>query len=87
MAGYEALRAQARGQLPSLTPRGLAVFLRAGLVAWMCSCPPREPPGPARPAPAPRGGSPQLRAPAGASAELVQLLAEMAIQSQRRCSA
>jgi hypothetical protein len=31
----EALRAQATGQLPVVTPRGLALFLAAGLPDWM----------------------------------------------------
>jgi len=33
---YEALRAQATGECPGIaTPRGLALLLRRGMVAWM----------------------------------------------------
>jgi hypothetical protein len=86
LGGYEALRAQARGELPPLAPCGLAVFLRGGLVSWMVACPPRARPRPSRVA----AGSPAtFRGPgalAGANAELARLLAEMALRSQRRCS-
>jgi hypothetical protein len=32
---YEAMRAQATGQLPTVTPRGLALFLAEGFPAWL----------------------------------------------------
>jgi len=79
--GYEALRAQATGRAPRLTPRGLAVLLRGGLASWMCACPPQSRPRPAAQA-ALSGG--EARA---ASAELVRLLAGMALSSQRRYAA
>src|SRR5215467_11963260 len=47
---YEALRAQASGALPAVTPRGLALFLTAGFPAWMKAWTP-----PASKTPAPRG--------------------------------
>lgn len=74
------------GEFPPLTPRGLAVFLRGGLADWMSACPPRERPkqprSPAGPSAAPR----DARALPATSAELVGLLAEMALASQRRCT-
>ncbi len=79
--GYEALRAQALGQLPGLTPRGLAVFIRGGLPGWMVACAPA--PG-ARAARSPADIIPARRL-AGVSAELVRVLTEMALGSQRRC--
>ena len=84
--GYEALRAQALGELPPFTPRGLAVFLRGGLVSWMSACPPRDPPKQPRPTTSPRAGSREVRGLTGVSAELVRLLTEMALTSQRGCS-
>jgi hypothetical protein len=82
--GYEALRAQAVGEIPSHTPRGMAVLHRGGLPAWMCACPPlpsrTPPPMPERPSNA-EGG------PASGNGELVRLLAEMVLSSQRRCFA
>jgi len=79
--GYEALRAQATGRAPRLTPRGLAVLLRGGLASWMCACPPGSR---ARPSADAASGAREARA---GSAELVQLLAGMALSSQRRCAA
>lgn len=72
--GYEALRAQACGGLPTTTPRGRAVFLRGGVVAWMCAT-----------APVTRTAPPVLRSgePTGA-AELVSLLCEMVLNSEKR---
>jgi hypothetical protein len=80
--GYEALRAQALGELPPLTPRGLAVFLCAGLASWMSACPPRPELRSTAGVPA---GSRGVHALTAGSAELVLVLAEMALSSQRRC--
>lgn len=82
--GYEALRAQATGQAPCRRPRGLAVLLRGGLASWMCACPPESR---ARPSAAAAPGVREARAGSAGSAELVQLLAGMALSSQRRCAA
>jgi hypothetical protein len=82
--GYEALRAQAVGEIPTLTPRGLAVFMRGGLPSWMCACVPTSRPSP--PA-TPIACSGQVSALSGLSTELVRLLTEMALSSQRRCYA
>lgn len=80
--GYEALRAQSLGQLPDHTPRGMALLRNGGVVAWMCACPPLpnlmtaivvRPPD-------------ADHAPAAVSRELVHLLTEMALGSQRRWS-
>ena len=79
--GYEALRAQALGRAPRLTPRGLAVFLRGGLASWMCACPPGSR---ARPATEAASGAREARALTAGSAELVRLLAGMTLSSQRR---
>lgn len=81
--GYEALRAQALGEFPRLSPRGLAVLLRGGLVSWMRACPPASRPRP----PANIVVGPQSRSLAGGSPELVRLLAQMALTSRRRCLA
>lgn len=76
---YEALRAQAVGELVAVTPRGLAVLRRAGLVTWMTACPPsapaarREPPG-----------ASQATALGGVGGELVSVLTEMALGAGRR---
>jgi len=80
--GYEALRAQALGEIPELTPRGLAVFQRGGLPAWMRACPPTI-----RPTPAVSSGVSAERNLAGMGVELVQLLTDMVVSSQRRCHA
>ena len=82
--GYEALRAQALGRAPRLTPRGLTVFLRGGLASWMCACPPESR---ARPSAAAAPGVREARALTAGSVELVRLLAGMALSSQRRCPA
>ena len=80
---YETLRAQAVGQAPAVTPRGLALLRRAGLAAWMRACAPLSP---ATPSAHPRdGGSPT---PCGElHPELVRILTEMALGSQRRSCA
>ena len=82
--GYEALRAQATGQAPCRRLRGLAVFLRGGRASWMCACPPGSR---ARPAAAGAGDAGGGRATRGGNAELVRLLAGMALSSGRRCAA
>ena len=81
--GYEALRAQALGGFPPLTPRGLAVFLCAGLAGWMSACPPGSRP---RRAVTSKPGARETHALTGASAEIVRVLAEMALAGRRRCS-
>lgn len=75
--GYEALRAQATGELPALMPRGLALFLAAGFPAWMKAWAPLTPPT----TPTPQGDR-QVRASLGG--EVVQLLTEMALGCRRR---
>ena len=82
--GYEALRAQATGQAPRRRPRGLAVLLRGGLASWMRACPPQSR---ARPSAAPAPGVREVGAEDADSAELVRLLAGMALCSQRRYAA
>ena len=80
---YGALRAQAVGQTPMVTPRGLALLRRAGLAAWMPACAPLRAPAPAA---HPRAGGP--RTPRVAlNPELVRILTEMALGSQRRSCA
>jgi hypothetical protein len=80
---YEALRAQATGRLPAVTPRGLSLVLGAGLAAWVKAWAqpselPTVAPSPSalRPPAAPAAGR---SAPAGAGDEVVRLLAEMAL--------
>ena len=77
--GYEALRAQATGELPAVTPRGLALFLAAGFPAWMTAWAPLTPPASTTPA---RRGDREVRISLGG--EVVQLLTEMALGCQRR---
>ncbi len=73
---YEALRAQATGQMAAVTPRGLALFLAAGFPDWMTAWTPTAPKIPA----APR----DRELPLGLGSDVVQLLAEMALGCQRR---
>jgi hypothetical protein len=82
--GYEALRAQAVGEVPTVTPRGLAAFMRGGMRSWMCACVPTSRPSPM---PTPAAGSGQAIGLTSLSVELVRLLTEMALSSQRRCYA
>lgn len=82
---YEALRAQATGQLAPATPRGLALFLAGGLPVWMTAWASPAPPPAAAP-PTPTAGGPRLVL-AGLSVELVRVLTEMALGGQRRCCA
>ncbi len=76
---YEALRAQATGELPAVGLRGLAVVLAAGVPAWMQILTPLAPTAPTIAA-APSDRS----VPVGLGGEVVQLLAEMALSCQRR---
>ena len=82
--GYEALRAQAVGEIPTMTPRGLAVFMGRGLPSWMCACMPTGRPAPTS-TPVARSG--QVNGLTSLSVELVRLLTEMALNSHRRCYA
>ena len=79
---YEALRAQATGQLPATTPRGLALFLAAGCPSWMKAWTPLmvavlKPPTAAHR----RGPS------VGLGGGVVQLLTDMAFGCQREWTA
>jgi hypothetical protein len=76
---YEALRAQATGGLPTVTPRGLALFLAAGFPDWMKAWIPLAPAVTKTPA-APH----HLEPPVGLGGEVVQLLTEMALGCQRK---
>lgn len=76
---YEALRAQAAGQLPASTPRGLALFLAAGCPSWMHAWQPLTAPARIIPA-APH----QVEPPARLGGEVVQVLTEMALGWHRR---
>ena len=78
---YEAVRAQAVGQVPTITPRGLTLLLDAGLPTWINACPPLAPGPPPNVASEPR---PSL---AGLSVELVSVLTEMALSNRRNCYA
>jgi hypothetical protein len=82
--GYEALRAQAVGEIPSHTPRGMAILHCGGMPAWMCACPPLTRPTPQAMSTRPSNAEGGL---ASVSGELVRLLAEMVLSSQRRCFA
>jgi hypothetical protein len=77
--GYEALRAQATGELPAVTPRGLTLFLTAGFPAWMQAWAPLTPPAPTKPLPR---DDREVRASLGG--EVVRLLTEMALGCRRR---
>ena len=79
---YEALRAQATGQLPATTPRGLALFLAGGLPTWLAAwMTPALAPVAVRPAPPVAVPKPGL---ASVSTELVMVLTEMVLGGQRR---
>lgn len=81
---YEALRAQATGQAPPTTPRGLALFLAAGCPTWMNAWKPLVAAVPKIPA-APYH---HYREPSvGLGGEVVQLLTEMALGCQRKWTA
>lgn len=72
-AGYEAMRAEAVGSLPSDAPRGRALVVGQGLPAWIraWAAPPAAAPAPPC-APCPGGIG-------GLAADVVRLLAEMAL--------
>lgn len=77
---YEAVRAQATGTVTPVTPRGLALIIYSGLPAWIrawASLAQSEIVAPA----------PTTTAPVGPSAELVSVLAEMALGGQRSAAA
>ena len=75
---YEALRAHATGQCPTIAPRGLAVLLRGGVPAWITAW---EPVAVQSPTP----GATYTALPLGGRAEeLVSMLTEMALGSLRR---
>lgn len=78
--GYEALRAEALGKLPVVTPRGRAVLLHRGLVAWMRALPPTTPIQTGRSV---VGDAPTTVA-AGVRRELVDVLTAMALGAGRR---
>ncbi|HUZ86748.1 MAG TPA: hypothetical protein VNF26_07320 [Candidatus Baltobacterales bacterium] len=83
---YEALRAQAVGQLTPVTPRGLALFYRSGMVAWMSACAPLTgTDAPVNSAPSINGAPRDVLT--NSSAELVRVLTEMVLGGQRRCYA
>ena len=76
--GYEALRAQAIGQLPASTPRGLALFVAAGCPTWMQAWAPLTAGVPRTPA------APQRRDESvGLASKVVQVLTQMALGRQR----
>jgi hypothetical protein len=76
---YEALRAQATGQLPAVTPRGLALFLAVGFPDWIKAW---SPPAPA--VPKTSVAPPRREPPVVPGNDVVQLLTEMALGCQRR---
>ena len=79
--GYEALRAQATGQMPATTPRGLGLCLSAGLPAWMKAWAPLTPrPAPTAPARAQASSTQAAR-------EVVRLLTEMALACRQGSAA
>jgi hypothetical protein len=77
---YEALRGQATGELHAATPRGLALFLAAGFPTWMKAWAPLAP----LPIKAPRAVENDCNPPSGIEGEVVQLLAEMALNQQKK---
>jgi hypothetical protein len=79
---YEALRAQATGQLPAVSPRGLALFLMAGFPDWIKAWSPLAP-ALAKTTAAP----PRREPPVVPGNEVVHLLTEMALGCQRRSTA
>ena len=75
---YEAMRAQATGQLPTVTPRGLALFLAEGFPAWLNIWKPLV----VAPARAP-SASHRPQSAVGVGGEMVQVLTEMALGCQK----
>ncbi len=82
-ASYEALRAQAVGELTTRMPRGLAALLRLGVPAWMRACTALMPVTTSPTADTTARSSASSSPPA----EMVTILAEMALGGLRRCSA
>lgn len=81
---YEDLRAQATGQIPPATPRGLAILLRSGMPAWMAACPLVKSEPAAAKIPSTISGTPAPSL-AGLSTDLVGVLTNMALSSLKRC--
>ena len=77
-AAYEAIRAQATGELPAATPRGLTLFMTAGMPTWMRAWVPLAPPPAAHVPPADGPFS------VGLGAEVVSVLTQMALNCQAR---
>ncbi len=73
---YEALRAQATGEVPPATPGGLALFLAAGVPAWMKAW--------RSLAPAPARAPTDQVVPVPVGQEVARLLTEMALGGHRR---
>lgn len=80
-AAYEAIRAQATGELPTASPRGLTLFLGAGLPSWLRAWVPLAP-APPTASVAPTDSPPSL----GLGAEVVMVLTQIALSCQRRWS-
>ncbi|MBU6423457.1 MAG: hypothetical protein KGQ88_05410 [Chloroflexi bacterium] len=76
---YEAVRAQATGTATPVTPRGLALIIDTGLPAWIHARASLARSEIVAPAP--------TTTPVGPSAELVSVLAEMALGGQRSAAA
>ena len=79
--GYEALRAQAVGEIPTATPRGLAVLIHGGLPSWMRAFAPTSQPRPSKAQLSCTGRALGLTS---LNVELVGLLTDMALSSQRK---
>jgi len=79
---YEALRAQAVGEMPGVTPRGRAVLVGAGLAAWMAALPPPE----SSSTTAPSGCANRHDLRRGHDSQMVRLLAEMVSSATAGCS-
>jgi len=82
---YEDLRAQATGQIPAATPRGLSLLLNRGLPAWISACS-LVAPDPVPTNPVSSASATPVRPLAAKSAELVGVLTEMVQSGLRRCS-
>ena len=80
-AAYEALRAQATGQVPATTPRGLALCLRAGLPTWMKAWTPLAP------QPVPAASVSDAGTLVHTPGEVVRLLTEMALACRQGSAA
>ncbi|MGH9434298.1 MAG: hypothetical protein ACRD3T_22465 [Terriglobia bacterium] len=78
---YEAVRAQATGEVVAITPRGLALLLSAGVPDWIRTCAPLKSAAPTTVPLEPRAPLSSL------CGELVAVLTEMALSNQRKCYA